>query len=181
MEQNLIKKFNIHGHCNPEIHYMVPSLDRDPELMSLINDGEYFILHSPRQSGKTTLLHDLTTKINNDGDYYALHCPLSTLNYTDNMVEAFDIICSEFLNFCEISEVPALNVLVTQIQDLPRKHPSFRVREFLQLACKNLDKLLVLFFDEADSIPETALLSFLLQIRDGYNNRVRNQNCFQNL
>jgi hypothetical protein len=178
MTQNIIKKFNIRGPCNPKIHYMVPALERDSVLLSLINNDEYFIFHAPRQSGKTTLLMALTNKINEDSHDYALHCPLSALSYAENKDEAFDIICNEFLHSCKISKVPALNHLVTQIQDIPRQHPSSRVRDFLELACQTLDKQLILFFDEADGIPENALLPFLLQIRDGYNNRVINPMLF---
>jgi hypothetical protein len=151
---------------------MVPALERDPGLMSLINDEEYFILHAPRQSGKTTLLNALTDKINEDGQDYALYCPLSSLISTQKMGRTFDIICNLFLNYCEKSKVPSLNELVPQIIDIPREDVSFRLRAFLQLACRTLDKQLVLFFDEADCIPEAALLPFLAQIRDGYNDRV---------
>ena len=37
--------------------------------------------------------------------------------------------------------------------------------------CKLLDKPLVILFDEADCLSEGTLISFLRQLRDGYNNR----------
>jgi len=41
----------------------------------------------------------------------------------------------------------------------------------LSLFCKSLDKPLVVFFDEADCLSENTLISFLRQLRLGYNNR----------
>jgi hypothetical protein len=36
---------------------------------------------------------------------------------------------------------------------------------------KKLDRLLIIFFDEADCLSEGTLISFLRQLRNGYNNR----------
>jgi predicted AAA+ superfamily ATPase len=102
MEQGTIKSFNALGPCNPKIHYMILFLERIPGLLNLINDGEYFFLHGPSQSGKTTILRSLTDKINEDGGDYALVCPLSSLISSENKDETFDIICYEFLNSCKI-------------------------------------------------------------------------------
>jgi uncharacterized protein YukE len=40
-------------------------------IKDFLEDKFYFVLHAPRQSGKTTILQDLTSKINSDGQYYA--------------------------------------------------------------------------------------------------------------
>jgi predicted AAA+ superfamily ATPase len=58
-----IKRFNTVGPCVPEDHYMLPVLPRQPEIDEMIEGKFYFILHAPRQSGKTTLLDALTDKI----------------------------------------------------------------------------------------------------------------------
>jgi predicted AAA+ superfamily ATPase len=49
------------------------------EIFKLIRDNQYFIVHAPRQSGKTTLLLELTRRLNAEGQYYALYCSLENL------------------------------------------------------------------------------------------------------
>jgi hypothetical protein len=45
--------FNTAGPCQPEMHYMLPSMPRLPQLETLIDRAGYFVLHAPRQVGKT--------------------------------------------------------------------------------------------------------------------------------
>jgi predicted AAA+ superfamily ATPase len=57
------KFFNTAGPNQPDIHYTLLPKDRInwPELSSLIAARKYFILHAPRQTGKTSLLINLIT------------------------------------------------------------------------------------------------------------------------
>ena len=50
--------FNTAGPVNPEDHYYLPPLARLhlDELLMLIQQKKYFILHAPRQTGKTSAL-----------------------------------------------------------------------------------------------------------------------------
>jgi hypothetical protein len=50
---------------------------------------------------------------------------------------------------------------------------SLSVKVLLTELCKKLDKGLVIFFDEADTLADRALISFLSQLRDGYVNRAK--------
>ena len=45
--------FNIAGPCVAAKHYMLPATERLPEVPMLIRRGLYFVVHAPRQSGKT--------------------------------------------------------------------------------------------------------------------------------
>jgi predicted AAA+ superfamily ATPase len=58
---------------------MLPVLSRLPAVQDMITNESYFILHAPRQSGKTTFINILSDKINNDGQKYVLYCSLATL------------------------------------------------------------------------------------------------------
>ena len=50
------RSFNAEGPCNPQEHYMVDAMrGLDREILSLIEDKKYFVIHAARQSGKTTL------------------------------------------------------------------------------------------------------------------------------
>ncbi|MDR3122128.1 MAG: AAA family ATPase, partial [Clostridiales bacterium] len=69
--------FNVAGPCNPQDHYMIDAVRRlGAEVFSLVQDKQYFVIHAARQTGKTTLLRELTRRINADGKYYALYCSL---------------------------------------------------------------------------------------------------------
>lgn len=46
--------FNVSGMCRPEDHYMLPPLPRLPTVRGLIERKSYFVLHAPRQTGKST-------------------------------------------------------------------------------------------------------------------------------
>ncbi|MCO6491494.1 MAG: hypothetical protein J5I98_23970 [Phaeodactylibacter sp.] len=70
------KYFNIAGPCNPDKHYMVPILDRNKEILPLIGQEQYFVIHAARQSGKTTLIKTLVNQLNAEGRYHALYCSL---------------------------------------------------------------------------------------------------------
>ncbi|MDR3204020.1 MAG: ATP-binding protein, partial [Deltaproteobacteria bacterium] len=73
------KYFNTTGPCLPQKHYLLPVLPRLPDADIMIERKFYFILHAPRQSGKTTFIKFLTDKINAQGQRYALSCSLAGL------------------------------------------------------------------------------------------------------
>ena len=55
--------FNTAGPVNSAIHYCLPPLERLdlPDVLLLIAQQKYFVLHAPRQTGKTTCLLALVT------------------------------------------------------------------------------------------------------------------------
>ena len=56
--------FNIAGPCNPQEHYMLdPMRGLDKQILSLIEEKSFFVIHAARQSGKTTLLQALVEQI----------------------------------------------------------------------------------------------------------------------
>ncbi len=59
--------FNIAGPCFPGEHYLLPTLERCPEIGRLIESKQYFVVHAARQSGKTTLLKALAADVNGGG------------------------------------------------------------------------------------------------------------------
>ena len=58
---------------------MLPALDRLPGVRELVADGGYFVVHAPRQTGKTTALQALVSEINAKGNMFALYCTLESL------------------------------------------------------------------------------------------------------
>ena len=71
--------FNIAGPCVAAKHYMLPATERLPEVVGLIRRELYFVIHAPRQSGKTTALKQLVRDINGAGERVAMYCSLEAL------------------------------------------------------------------------------------------------------
>ena len=59
--------FNTAGPCRPERHYMLPAMRRLPQVRRLIDQESYFVVHAPRQIGKTTALLSLAQELTAEG------------------------------------------------------------------------------------------------------------------
>jgi hypothetical protein len=161
--------FNTAGPCDPERHFMVPPLERAPEARGLIEQDQYFVVHAPRQSGKTTFLRALAKDLMASGEVVALH-------FTCEVGE----VAGEDVAWAQDSVLRAIR---TSAQvDLPLAwHPpeleleGGQLKEALGLTLaawsQKLDRRLVLFFDEIDALQGNSLRSVLRQLRAGYNNR----------
>ncbi len=81
--------FNTTGLCNPQHHYMVdPFRDLYSDVLRLIESQQYFLIHAPRQTGKTTFLHALAHRLNLEGDYVSVVCSLESAGYPSISVES---------------------------------------------------------------------------------------------
>jgi len=61
-----VRFFNTTGPCNPDDHYMLPPKDRlrGAKLHRYVRDKLYWMLHAPRQTGKTTFLFSWMRELN---------------------------------------------------------------------------------------------------------------------
>ncbi|MDM8557812.1 AAA-like domain-containing protein [Candidatus Parabeggiatoa sp. HSG14] len=162
------KTFNIAGPCHPNKHYMLPSQERCQGLMQLIEQNQYFVIHAARQSGKTTLLLELTKQLNETGDYYALYCSLETAQGINEAKEGISAIVKTLKFKVEMNE-PLSHYSFAQQADYS-DFTTILLRELSQF-CRQLDKPLVIFFDESDCLTNGTLITFLRQLRDGYISR----------
>ena len=64
--------FNVAGPCNEVDHYMLPVMRRLPRIARLIERKSYFVLHAPRQVGKTIALLALGRELIARGNYLAV-------------------------------------------------------------------------------------------------------------
>src|SRR5262245_58562826 len=64
--------FNTAGACEPDRHYMIPAAERLPDASHLVDQGSYFVVHAPRQTGKTTTLRALVKNLTASGKYAAM-------------------------------------------------------------------------------------------------------------
>ena len=67
--------FNTTGPIKPERHYCIPPLERldIDEVLALIRDEKYFVLHAPRQTGKTSALLALRDLLNAEDNYHCVY------------------------------------------------------------------------------------------------------------
>ena len=67
--------FNTAGPVNYKDHYCLPPLERFDlaEILMLLEQKKYFVLHAPRQVGKTSFLLALRDYLNKQGNYNCLY------------------------------------------------------------------------------------------------------------
>ncbi|MDR3198555.1 MAG: AAA-like domain-containing protein [Planctomycetaceae bacterium] len=163
-----MREFNIAGPCNSEEHYMIDASTRLTGVEQLIDSKKYFVIHAARQSGKTTYLRDLTQRLNAGDNYYVLYCSLEGVQNIIDPEKGIPAVVRTLKAFMKYTALPhvdqfALNVDYTDYTNV--------LTTSLTDYCVLLDKPLVVFFDEADCLSEHTLISFLRQLRNGYNNR----------
>lgn len=159
--------FNTAGPNNPNEHYTLPILARLPELHSLIDRKLYFVIHAPRQSGKTTLIKTLAQELMAEGKFTALFFSVESASaYIHDPPMAEIAILDNLRNSAQIR-------LPSNVQ--PPPWPSIgsgnRLRSALAAWCQSAPKPLVLFIDEIDALEGPLLISVLRQLRDGYADR----------
>ncbi|MDR1037460.1 MAG: hypothetical protein LBT40_13145 [Deltaproteobacteria bacterium] len=172
------KFFNTVGACQPSKHYMLPPLVRLPDIDEMISNEYYFAIHAPRQSGKTTCLMTLAEKINSDGQYYAFYCSLAALMGVDDPETGMSRIVDEIKMWLKFSAVDRFKEFACKSNESGDiAGPLTKLPLFLNDLCNALDKELIVFFDEADSIHERPLIPFLAQLRNGYLSRSLSPPC----
>ncbi len=158
--------FNTEGPCIPEEHYMLPPTDRVKGIDRLIQRKRYFVLHAPRQSGKTTFLKALAQQINEDGTRVALYVSLERVQGQGAREQAIPTIIQSIGDWG--SSRPNFRLDPDLVSELAADDPSSALGRFLKAWCAQLDRPLVLLLDETDCLSGDGLISFLRQLRDGY-------------
>ncbi|MDH6099908.1 ATP-binding protein [Anabaenopsis sp. FSS-46] len=163
----MTKWFNTAGPCKPNIHYTLPTSQRLPELKRLIEQENYFVIHAPRQTGKTTAMLTLAQELTASGKYTAV------------MVSAE--VGSPFPNQPEIAEQAILGAwreaarfwLPKELEPpvWPNALPGQRINTALTAWVETSVRPLVVFIDEIDSLQNQTLITVLRQLRDGFPRR----------
>jgi type II secretory pathway predicted ATPase ExeA len=159
--------FNTAGPCNPDDHYMLPVMARLPQVMGLIERKNYFVLHAPRQTGKTTALLTLAQELTKSGHYTAVLVSMEVgAPFEDDPGVAEDAILNAWRE-------SALVRLPAELSPPPwtASVPGNRIRTALRAWSQASPHPLVLFLDEIDALQDDALISVLRQLRDGYADR----------
>jgi len=164
------KYFNIAGPCNPNDHYMVPVLERNEDILPLIEQKQFFVIHAARQTGKTTLLHQLVDFIEKENKYYAIYCSLESVQVFTDPKEGMPEILNNIKSAIKYSKLPGKEKFAKNID---AGNFSTQIGEALKDFCAELNKPLIILFDEIDGLQNGTLITFLRQLRDGYITRAR--------
>ena len=170
--------FNTTGPVNPEKHYCIPPLNRlDLDaVLRLIREERYFVLHAPRQTGKTSVLLALQDLLNGGtvGDYRCVYANVEAGQAAREDTErAMRAILGQFALRARLALADTL-LDETWRESLSKFGPDGALQELLSRWAQADVRPLVLLIDEIDALVGDTLLSVLRQLRSGYDLRPRN-------
>ncbi|WDN88703.1 hypothetical protein BuS5_01671 [Desulfosarcina sp. BuS5] len=162
--------FNTAGPVNCDDHYSLSPLDRFDleEILSLIAQKKYFVLHAPRQTGKTTCLLALMDYLNKKGEYKCLYINVeSAQGARENVYRGIQAIFSELADGAQLFlKDDFLEKIFAQV--LEERGEDHALNSLLRQWCERSEKPVILLIDEIDSLVGDTLISVLRQIRSGY-------------
>ncbi|MEV6154854.1 AAA family ATPase [Nonomuraea sp. NPDC052129] len=163
------RSFNTTGPCDPRRHYMLPPTPRLPEARVLIEMDRYFVLHAPRQTGKTTALRTLAAELTAEGDTAALMLSCERAKAAgDDYAAAETILLKSLRQAAEWSGWPEE---LLPPNPWPQAPAGTRFGSALTEWCHRCPRRVVLFLDEIDALQGNSMVSILSQLRDGHNAR----------
>ena len=164
--------FNTAGPNRPKEQYTIDPLSRFDldDVLLLIRQKKYFVLHAPRQTGKTSCMLALRDYLNEHGEYIAVYANVEGGQASRNNVQS--VVKSTVDTLAEevrlILKDDTARTVRNSVQD---EGPDAMLSTFLRKLSEALPKPLVLFIDEIDALVGDSLVSVLRQIRSGYANR----------
>jgi hypothetical protein len=165
--------FNTAGPVRCGEHYCLPPLGRLDltEILSLIAQKKYFVLHAPRQTGKTSCLLALMDHLNATGSYRCLYFNVESAQAArEDVRQGMRAILSEMASNAEaFLEDDFLESCWDQVLEKSGEYGA--LNKILSLWAKKSQLPLVIFIDEIDSLIGDTLISVLRQLRTGYSKR----------
>ncbi len=165
--------FNTAGPIVRDDHYYIDPLSRIElaDILSLIDQKKYFVLHAPRQTGKTSLLFALMDYLNKEAKYKSLYANIEAAQAArENVKEGIRTVLTV------LAQASRVYLNESFLEDkweeiFKKKGELFALNEALMQWCQHSKKPVVLFIDEVDSLVGDTLISLLRQLRSGYTNR----------
>ncbi len=165
--------FNTEGPVRVANHYCIPPFQRVDldEILTLVDREKYFVLHAPRQTGKTSTLQALAETINSTGRYRCVYVNVEGAQTAgENVDRAMRSVLSQL---AEEAELMLQDGFVGSVwRRLLENHggdSAFNVT--LSRWARSASKPLVLLIDEIDTLQGDSLLAVLRQLRMGYHRR----------
>ncbi len=166
--------FNTEGPVRPDKHYAIDPLERmDVDgLLGLIQTERYFVLHAPRQTGKTSALIALRDLLNSGkaGSFRCVNVNVEPAQVArDDVAEGMRAILSSLdMNAQRLGDDYLKNVWPNVLAEAGASNV---LQQVLAGWCLANPAPLVLLVDEIDSLVGDTLLSVLRQLRAGYEHR----------
>ncbi|MBU1221907.1 ATP-binding protein, partial [Myxococcota bacterium] len=164
-----MKFFNTAGPVNMDDHYKIDPLTRFDldDILMLIAQKKYFILHAPRQTGKTSSLLALRDYLNEKGEYYAVYMNIEAGQAGRNDVDfVIKTAIGELSRCVENEKIKKLLYNIAHDENV-----GDGLTSALQVLTESSKKPVVLMIDEIDALIGDSLVSVLRQIRAGYHKR----------
>jgi len=163
------KWVNTAGPFQADIHYMLSATERLPAFVDLIAQRNYFVIHAPRQTGKSTAMIDLAKDLTESGQYVAVMLSVEVgAAFPHDPQLAQNSILNSWWNQVRFLQLPLPNPAQIQQEtgvsqlDLQTVLQAWSIASALPL---------VIFVDEIDALSDETLISVLRQFRSGYPNR----------
>lgn len=167
--------FNTAGPNRAEFEYTLDPLSRFDldDILEYIRQGKYFVLHAPRQTGKTSCMLALRDYLNASGDYISVYANVEGGQASRNDVQSVikSTVDTLALEIDTIIDSSLAEDLRDTLQFVGRDS---MLSIFLSKVSSLLPKPFVLILDEIDALVGDSLVSVLRQIRSGYANRPKN-------
>lgn len=164
--------FNTAGPNRPEVEYTIAPLKRFDleDILALIAQGKYFVLHAPRQTGKTSCMLALRDYLNASGEYIAVYANVEGGQGSRNNVQS--VVKSTVDTLAEEFRSGLGNDMPLAIRDeVQTVGMDSMLATYLRRLSEHCPKPIVLVIDEIDALVGDSLVSILRQIRSGYANR----------
>jgi hypothetical protein len=182
--------FNTTGPCNPEEHYMLPPENRlvGSQLNRYIKDKLYWVLHAPRQTGKTTFLQSWAREINAGGEAVACYVSVEDCQGKTEFEKAMRTIYKDVCDFAGLAGLPVPSVESKVSKGILKRFfkrfhttdaPPVTLNVSEGLLRSTLikwselvaPKPLIVLFDEVDVLTGDVMIDFLRQLRGGFASR----------
>jgi hypothetical protein len=167
------KFFNTSGPIKADKHYSLDPLTRIDwqEITNLIDSERYFVLHAPRQTGKTSALLSMMHVLNDSGNYACAYANIEgAQGARGDSVKGIAAICDAIAG--SIHLYLKNDTVFNWLNTIGREQSTQdKLRQLLVYWAQHTNKPTVLLLDEVDALVGDTLISLLRQIRAGYAQR----------
>lgn len=169
-----MKTFNTAGPTKPDLHYSIDPMSRMEweEISALIDQERYFLMHAPRQTGKTTTLLAMMKRLNEEGKYACAYANIEGAQAARGDVnEGVESIVSSIAQSVELYLGDKRLIEWFYSDEGAKTASKHKITTMLALWSQMTSKPTVLLLDEVDALIGDTLISLLRQIRAGYAQR----------
>ncbi len=165
--------FNTAGPTKPDQHYSIDPLHRVDweDVRNLIDQERYFVLHAPRQTGKTSTLLAMMHALNQEGRHACAYANIEGAQAArGDETQGIPAACDALVDSIELY-LGDTTLKPWYRQNRREIAPQHLLTAVLQHWAQTTPKPVVLLLDEVDALVGDTLISLLRQIRAGYAQR----------